>query len=361
MPGSLEDLLSRLREDRPLFLGGEEATRQGAILPILGRLGWDRDNVREVVPEYAVGNGRVDYCLKIAETNAVFIEVKRTNEELDRHQEQLLEYAFREGVKIAVLTNGLLWWLYLPLLQGSWDQRKFFAVDIQQQEVEAASRHFREFLSREAIANGSAVERAGALQAGRERDRRIRQTIPRAWQQLVQEPEELLLELLADRVESLCGHRPDQELLAEYLADATISSATTPESPPTPPRPATRERAPRTGQPERRLYTNRRPVAYTFSGQRRAVSTFKEILVGLCQDLHRAHGANFARVLTLRGRRRVYFARDSRDMRSPQEIPDTGIYAETNRSANSIMDQCGDLLALFGHSRNELGVEVEDR
>ncbi len=361
MPVSIEDLLSRLREDRLLFLGGEEATRQGAILPILGQLGWDRDNVREVVPEYAVGNGRVDYCLKIGETNAVFIEVKRTNEELDRHQEQLLDYAFREGVKIAVLTNALLWWLYLPLLEGSWDQRKFFAIDIQQQEVEAASRHFREFLSREAVANGSAVERARSLHAGRERDRRIRETIPRAWQQLVQEPDELLLDLLADRVESLCGHRPGQELLAEYLADATSGSATPPTAPPTLPRPRPRDRAPRSGEPDRRLYTNMRAVAYTFGGQRRGVSTFKEVLIGLCQDLYRVHGTDFGRVLTLRGRRRAYFSRDSRGMTSPQEIPGSGIYAETNLSANSIMDQCNNLLGLFGYSRNQLQVEVEDR
>src|SRR5260370_34070229 len=126
MPNSLEDLLGRLREDRTLFQSGEEAARQGAVLPILGRLGWDRDNVREVVPEYQIGSGRVDYCLRLGEKNAMFLEVKRTNEELEKHHEQLLGYAFRDGVRLAVLTNALLWWLYLPLLQGSWEQRKLF-------------------------------------------------------------------------------------------------------------------------------------------------------------------------------------------------------------------------------------------
>lgn len=60
MPNALEDLLGRLREDRTLFRSGGEAARQGADLPILGRLGWDRDNVREVVPKYQIGNGRAD-------------------------------------------------------------------------------------------------------------------------------------------------------------------------------------------------------------------------------------------------------------------------------------------------------------
>src|SRR5437667_11243786 len=103
MSESIEDLLSRLREDRMLFVSGEEATRQGAILPILAQLGWHRDNIREVVPEFGVGNGRVDYCLKVGEKKAVYIEFKRTNEELEQHQDQLLDYASRDGVESAIL------------------------------------------------------------------------------------------------------------------------------------------------------------------------------------------------------------------------------------------------------------------
>lgn len=272
---SIEDLLSRLRGDRTLFLSGEVATCQGAILPILARLGWDRDNVREVVPQFAVGTGRVDYCLKIGEKNAVFVEVKRTNQDLEQHQEQLLDYAFRDGVEIAVLTNGVLWWLYLPLLQGSWDQRKFFAIDIQQQEVQSAAKCFNEFLGRDAIANGSAVVRARALHASREKTRLIKQAIPRAWNRLCQEPDEVLLDLLADRVESLCGHRPDQELLAEYLAGAARSTETPPPAPPNSIRPT--EPQPRTvaSDPRLGIYTNTRPLAYTFRGQRHPVSTSK--------------------------------------------------------------------------------------
>lgn len=361
MPQSIEDLLSRLREDRTLFLSGEEATRQGAVLPILAQLGWDRDNVREVVPEFPVGNGRVDYCLKIGEKKAVFIEVKRTNQELEQHQEQLLDYAFRDGVEIAALTNGLLWWLYLPLLEGSWDQRKFFTIDIQQQEVEAAAQHFRDFLGRDAISNGSTVERAKAVHAGREKDRLIRQTIPRAWNQLCQEPDELLLELFADKVESLCGHRPDQELLAEHLAGATRVVETQRPDLLSPPRSAPLQSRPPSSESRQGLYTNRRPLAYTFMGERYPVSTFKDILMGLCHALYQAHASDFNRVLTLRGRKRAYFSQDFKGMTSPQEIPGSGIYAETNLSANNIMDRCNELLGLFGYSRDQLRVDVEDR
>lgn len=275
---------------------------------------------------------------RVKEKNAVFIEVKRVNEELDAHQDQLLEYAFREGVDLAVLTNGLLWWLYLPLLEGSWEQRKFLTIDIQQLLAEDAAQHFLDFLEREAVITGSAAERARALHASKEKERLIRRTIPQAWKQLCQKPDEQLLELFADRVESLCGHRPAQDLLAEHLASLEPSR---PIEPPTPS--STKE-----GREHRRGatavvrdsadWTNRQPVAFALKGERRSVSTFKEILLGLSAILYRDYQSDFSRVLSLRGRKRAYFSRDLRGMKFPQEIPGTGIYAETNLSANAIRD-----------------------
>lgn len=363
MPESFEELLKRLREDKALFLSGEEATRQAAILPILARLGWDRDNIREVYPEFPVGNGRVDYCLRHREKSVVFIEVKRTNLDLEGHQEQLLDYAFKDGVEVAVLTNGLLWWLYLALSEGSWDQRKFFTIDIQQQNVEVAAQHFRDFLNRDAIVDGSAVKRAKEMHAGRAKDRRIRDAIPKAWNQLCQEPDEQLLELLAKKVESICGHRPDQELLAEQIA-ATIRNPAKPppdSREPIKPKLPVQPLLPNEDSSDGGVYTYQRPTAYTFKGQRYAVSTFQDILMGICDSLYQAHSGDFARVLTLRGRRRVYFSRDFKGMIVPKEIPGSGIYAETNLSAQGVIKRCGELLALFGYSSDALRVEKQPR
>lgn len=301
MRESFEEFLLRLRGDRSILQSGEQATKQGVILPILSHLGWDRDNIREVTPEFPVDNRLIDYCLKVGEKKAVFIEVKRTGEELERHQEQLLEYAFRDGVELAVLTNGLSWWLYLPLLKGSWKQRKFFVIDVEQQEVSFAARHFREFLARDAVASGSAINGAQAIHASRERKRVIEETIPNAWKQLCQKPDELLLELFAEKVESICGgHRPTEEELAEYLA-TMIPPEISVSLPPTKPPPLKPQPAkPQSGDVHEALYTNKRPMAYTFRGQRHSVSTFKEILIGLCELLYRLHGTKFERVLELR-------------------------------------------------------------
>lgn len=140
--------------------------------------------------------------------------------------------------------------------------------------------------------------------------------------------------------------------------------------PPAPPEPQRPTKAPplklqpakpQAGDRREVLYTKKKPMAYNFRSQRYSVSTFKEILIGLCEVLYRLHGTNFERVLELCGRKRVYFSREFKGMTSPQEIPGSRIYAETNLSANAIMERCNELLDLFGHARDELRVELQDR
>lgn len=217
MTTAFYQVIKQISEDRMLFQDGEEATRQGAILPILNQLGWKVFDINEVTPEFKVGDGRVDYCLRIGSKKAVFIEVKRPTEDLERHEEQLLKYSFTDGVEIAILTNGFVWWFYLPLDSGMWQQRKFFTIDIKQQAPEVACSHFIEFLGRDTVASGNALFKAKEIKAGKEKEKLISQTIPKAWEYLLSEPDELLVELFADTVESMCGHRPELEQLAQRL------------------------------------------------------------------------------------------------------------------------------------------------
>ena len=49
--------------------------------------------------------------LLINQKKRVFLEVKRASENLESHEKQLLEYSFTEGIDLAVLTNGLVWWI----------------------------------------------------------------------------------------------------------------------------------------------------------------------------------------------------------------------------------------------------------
>lgn len=132
MAGALQDFVVSFQSKPISKDASEEAAKFAAVLPVLDCLGRRWSDPSEVAPEYRIGDRRVDFCLRLNGVARVFVEAKKPAEDLDSaaHQEQLLDYAFREGIEIAVLTNGIQWWFYLPAGQGSWDQRKFFAVDL---------------------------------------------------------------------------------------------------------------------------------------------------------------------------------------------------------------------------------------
>ena len=195
----------------------EQATREMAINPVIGALGWDTFNPGEAAREHPVRGGKVDYCLRGPRGPLVLIEVKRTGTELSEHQEQLLGYAFREGVPLAALTDGLIWWLYLPTAEGSWEQRRFYRIDFCEQDAARAAAALHRFLSREGLVEGTALDEARREFESQERDRRVRATLQEAWQQVLCDPESLLPELLAEKVKEISGYLPNRETVTEFL------------------------------------------------------------------------------------------------------------------------------------------------
>ena len=209
--------VEQIRNTVSLSVLDESATRQGVVLRLLSLAGWDTFDISQVVPEYTVGTRRVDYALRPGSPNAVFIEVKRPGENLERHQQQLLEYCFQEGVKLAVLTNGRTWWLYLPLQAGSWEQRRFLTIDLEVQEPSVVEHRFLEYLAPERVGSGRAVGAAEALVESQQRAETIGKTISAAWTQIIETPDELLVDLISETTERICGFKPEPELVEQFL------------------------------------------------------------------------------------------------------------------------------------------------
>ena len=210
--------VEQIKGETSLRAMDESATKQGVVLRLLSIAGWDTFDISQVVPEYTVGTKRVDYALRPGTPNAVFIEVKRPGENLERHQQQLLEYCFQEGVKLAALTNGRTWWLYLPLQAGSWEQRRFLTIDLEVQEPDIVERRFLEYLSPEMVRSGQAVRDAEALVESQQRAEIVGKTIVAAWNQIVETPDELLVDLISGTTERICGFKPEPELVEQFLA-----------------------------------------------------------------------------------------------------------------------------------------------
>ena len=204
---------------KTVFLAGldESATKQSVILRLLSLFGWDPFDPSQVVPEYTVGTRRVDFALLPGSANAVFIEVKRPSENLENHQQQLLEYCFQEGVKLAALTNGRIWWLYLPLQSGSWEQRRFLTIDLESQGPDVVEQRFTEYLSQEKVISGRAVSDAEDLVRSRQRADVAGKAIVQAWKQIVEAPDEILVDLISETTERICGFKPELELVEQFL------------------------------------------------------------------------------------------------------------------------------------------------
>jgi len=210
--------LQKIKENPNLANLGETAARSGIIEPILQILGWTTSAISdEVVVEYVVEGRRVDYCLRPNKSIEVFLEAKKPSEDLKRHQDQLLEYSFRHGVRLAVLSSGIVWFFYLPLKEGKWENRRFYTIDIiSQDSVEAASR-FIDFLSKENIATGNAIKNAEQLLEGKRKQEIIEDTLPEAWNKIITEPDSLLVDLLAEVTRKLCGVQPERDQIIDFF------------------------------------------------------------------------------------------------------------------------------------------------
>lgn len=156
-------VIERWQSDKRLTSISEAKVKQTVILPILRGLGWNWEDPDEVSPEYSAEDGLVDYALLLNNTTKIFIEAKKSSGSLKKqHQEQLLNYV-TQGVKIAILTNGETWQFYLPFYKGRFEPRKFDIVELDKQDKGEITQKLVDFLGKENVNSGNAVQRAEDL------------------------------------------------------------------------------------------------------------------------------------------------------------------------------------------------------
>lgn len=360
MEDQLVSFIENLKRDRRILSLDldEAATQQGIVLPVLQLLGWNIFDTDEVKPQYSVGAGKVDYSLRISNDDKVFIEVKRIGEQLENHQEQLLKYAFEQGVKLAILTNGVTWWFYLPLYGGPFRQRKAYSIDIFQQGSADIASRFVDFLSKDNVSTGTAVENAEAVHKGQQKINTLKETLPKAWNKIIEQADDLLIDLISDTTEELCGFRADSQLVEEFLATHK-ERLTIAETLPPGPAPPTRPWGPRAvPQAIRESYTGKSVSSFSFQGSRYEVRSWRDLLIRLCDILNAAHPTEFDRILSIRGRKRPYFTRNANELSDPRRIHNTNVLVETKLASNRIVKICFAMLAVLGYSASDLTIET---
>lgn len=196
----------------------EAAVSHGIVTPILNALGWDSSDPDQLVPEFSIGRGRVDFALLgLGRRPSVFIEVKGVGRAVDGDR-QLFEYAFHEGVPLCVLTDGRDWSFYLPSGQGSYEDRRVYRLQLDDRVPIDSEAVLVRYLNRDRVRSGVAFEDAQRDYRDAASRREAATALPRAWHDLLAEREELLLELIADKAEGICGFRPMPSDVLKFLA-----------------------------------------------------------------------------------------------------------------------------------------------
>lgn len=133
---SLQQQILGYRERRVRLT--ESDTIRVLIMPLLGALGWDLNDLDEVKSEYRhkTSDNPVDCALFLQRAPVLFVEAKALNERMDERKWllQTLNYANGAGVDWCVLTNGDEYRIYKVHAPVEAEEKLFLTVRINDSE-----------------------------------------------------------------------------------------------------------------------------------------------------------------------------------------------------------------------------------
>lgn len=344
----------------------EEATKFQMVLPILQHLGWDASDPSRVIPEYAVGvrkSGKVDLALlSPREQPVALIEAKAVGARIEDHVDQVLEYAFKEGVDLCVLTTGIIWWLYLPRERGRPDDRRFAEFDVRTDSIDQLLDDFETYLGHTALVSHEAVQRAQEVLAARLDSERLQAEIPRIWASMLSNPPQELIEIIEARVFSSIRLRPSGDQIGEFLA-GLAGSVNAPagaginrlvNSPPVPGKPDS-------GMPTRRAKPTK-PDGFRLWGRNYPATKWNNVWYGVAEALYDRHPDRFRDVVGKPRGKRSYVEVERRMLNSPSyRVRDSQYWVGGHGNASALRDRCVNLLELLGYGQSDIEFFDADR
>jgi predicted type IV restriction endonuclease len=280
----------------------EATVSQGIVQRLLNALGWPVYDTEIVAPEYSLAGRRADYALcHPPREPVILVEVKQVGQSKGADR-QLFEYAFHKGVPMAILTDGQEWNFFLPTEQGDYSERQLYKLDILERDPQDAEVGLERYLGYEEVRSGRAIEAARRDYRNAARKKSAQRTLPDAWAKLVESEDDILIELLSDKVEDLCGVKPDPEAVAAFLRGQGSPKTATPLV-------AAPKRTKQIVQPA--TGSVQRSIGYTLDGHWHPARSAREVMVKVFDELAKRDPTFLERFAALpkHGRKRRYLAR----------------------------------------------------
>lgn len=354
---SLEECLNRIRS-APVP-ANEESAKFQIIGPILQHLGWDPRNPAEVLFEHGVsdrGSGRVDIALRHGNRLVALIEAKNPDADLKRHVPQMLSYAFHEGVDICVLTNGTEWWLFLPREKGEPMERRFKAMDLLQEPIEQLMEDLVAFLHKESLGNGEAERKAKLVLKANLEIEQLKKELPSIWQQMLDEPDEELVEVITKRVYADIDLRPTPDQISMLLNGRPMANQTPAPSPAKATAPSTsfKKTASSRGSSKRKPKSTAKPEAFSLFGIRHPFKNYRRMLLFVVEELHDRNPSKIADATKLGTEKFPYATTNPKVLSRHFRLKNTDYYVYWQLSSSAMQERAIRFLELYGFEEADL-------
>jgi hypothetical protein len=215
---------------------------------------------------------------------------------------------------MAILTDGQEWSFYLPGEQGRYDERRVYKLDLLEREISEAENRLERYLGYKSVCSGAALKAARSDYQNVSRIREIEANLPKAWSALLKEQDSLLLDLLAEKVEDLCGYKPDVDVCSQFLERQGQSSQYVPNLIPEKSAPMIQQRTFTSGNgiSRTRIVDN---FKFIFKGKEITASSAREVMTTIFQLLAKEDSGFLDRFASRKhGKKRRYLARDKREL-----------------------------------------------
>ena len=101
--------------------------------------------------------------------------------------------------------------------KGDWTARRFYTIDILEQDPSEIANQFQMILSKEQIKTGNSVKYAEEIYKSRLKKEAVLNALPKAWNKIITDPDELLVELLSEVTEKICGFKPTENIVRQFI------------------------------------------------------------------------------------------------------------------------------------------------